>query len=233
MDILARVNPRYFAAINLFQANNDARYYLNGVYIEPHPEQGAIIVATNGHILGIMHDPDGFCARPIIVGDITKPLISACRSKGMVKGMPPTDLYISDGGAVVDCGDIWTGKIEPFSKNVMHLSRITLIDGVYPKWRNVLPTDIGTAPPTMLVQCQYLALFESLVKTLGMQRSYEGIRLQCRDDGRSVVVRMGDTELSERFVAVIMQLRDSAPPKTILPDWLMPKEEPQADPATA
>lgn len=232
MDILARVNPRYFAAINLFQANNDVRYYLNGVYIEPHPDQGAIIVATNGHVIGVMHDPDGFCAKPIIVGDISKPLISACRSKGVIKGMPPTGLYIADGGAIVDYGDIQHGEIEPFSKCVMHLSRITLIDAVYPKWRAVLPTDLGTAPPTMLVQSQYLALFENVVKTLGMQRSYDGIRIQCRDDGRSIVVRMGDKELSERFVAVIMQLRDENAPKNILPDWLMPKEEPQADPAT-
>lgn len=90
MDIIARVNPKYFAAINLFAAENDVRYYLCGVYIEPHPEKGAVIVATNGHIIGIIHDPEGFCAKPIIVGDITKPLISACRSKGICKGMPPT-----------------------------------------------------------------------------------------------------------------------------------------------
>ena len=225
MEILARVNPRYFAAINLFQANNDVRYYLNGVRVEPHPEKGAIIVATNGHIIGIMHDPDGFCARPIIVGDITKPLITACRSKGLVKGMPPTGLYITDGGAIVDCGDLWEGKIEPFSKNVLHLSRIDLIDATYPKWRNVLPTDLGPTHATIYAQTQYLALFENVVKTLGINRSYDGIRLECCGEGRSVVARFNGADIRERFVAVVMQLRDENPPPTVLPDWLMPTAE--------
>ena len=233
MEILARVNPRYFAAINLFQANNDVRYYLNGVYIEPHPDKGAIIVATNGHVVGIMHDPDGFCAKPIIVGDITKPLISACRSKGMIRGIPPTGLYITDGGAIVDCGDLHHGKIEPFSKCVMHLSRITLIDAVFPKWRDVLPIVRQTEMASTLVQAQYLTLFEAVVKALAIQRTSDGIRMELPDDSRKVVVRIGGIDMSERFVAVVMQLRDETRPKNILPDWLMPKEEPQAEPATA
>lgn len=123
----------------------------------------------------------------------------------------------------MDCGDHWQGKIEPFSKNVMHLSRIDLIDAKYPSWRKVLPRDLGPAHATILAQSQYLALFENVVKTLGIHRSYDCIRLKCCGEGQSVVARINHSDMRERFVAVVMQLRDDNPPPTVLPDWLMPE----------
>lgn len=226
MEILARVNPRHFAAINLFQANNDIRYYLNGVRIEPHPEKGAIIVATNGYMIGVVHDPDGFCKEPIIVGDISKQLISACQSTGVVKGLPPTGLYISSGGAVVDYGEIESGEIDPFGKCVMHASRISLIDGQYPDWRRVIPTARKSAPAPMIAQAQYLAVFEKVVKALGAQKTYSGVRIECAEGDTKIVFRLDGIDLADRFVAIVMQMRDEKAPANIVPDWLMPPAPP-------
>lgn len=226
MKFLARVNPRYFAAINLFAAVQDVRYYLCGVRIEPHPEKGAIIVATNGHVIGMIHDPDGFCAEPIIVGDISKQLISACCAKnGIIKGVPPKALYITDGGAIVDFGDVQEQEIEPFGKTVMHLSRITLIDGQFPNWRRVIPSKTEPSGEVMIAQAQYLSLFEKVVKALGAQRTYSGVTMELVN-GRSIIARLQGIDLTDRFAAIIMQLRGDEKPKPYLPDWLMPKEEP-------
>lgn len=44
----------------VFMAKNDIRYYLNGVFVEPVPGGGGVvIVATNGHALGACVDKDG------------------------------------------------------------------------------------------------------------------------------------------------------------------------------
>lgn len=232
MEFIARVNPRYFAAINLFAADQDVRYYLCGVYIEPHPEKGAIIVATNGHVMGMIHDPDGFCAQPIIVGDISKQLISACVSKGVIKGLPPTGLYITDGGAIVEYGDVQEKAIEPFGKTVMHLSRIQIVDGKFPDWRRVIPKKTEPSGEVMVAQAQYLSLFEKVVKALGAQRTYSGVTMELVN-GRSIIARLQGVDLADRFAAIVMQLHGGDKQKPYLPEWLMPKDEPQADQATA
>src|SRR3546814_11168706 len=48
----------------------DTLFPYTTLFRSPHPEKGAVIVATNGHVMGMIHDPDGYCAKPIIVGDI-------------------------------------------------------------------------------------------------------------------------------------------------------------------
>lgn len=226
MKVIARVNPRYFAAINLFAADKDVRYYLCGVRIEPHPEKGVVLIATNGHVMGVAHDPDGFCSEPIIVGDISKQLITACCARnGIVKGVPPKSLYITDGGAIVDFGDIAEHEIDPFGKTAMHSSRIALVDGQFPNWRRVLPVQADSPEKPATVAAHYLSLLEKVVKAFGVQRYCPGVMLRYAD-GKAIVVRIGAPELDERFAAVIMQLRNDNPPDSHLPEWLMPKEEP-------
>ena len=40
-------------------SNEETRYYLNGVFVKPHPEKGVILAATDGHILACMYDEWG------------------------------------------------------------------------------------------------------------------------------------------------------------------------------
>ncbi len=232
MDFLARVNPKYFAAINLFSAVQDVRYYLNSVYVEPHPEKGVVIVATNGHVMGLIHDPDGWAERPIIVGSITKALTSACMSKGSKKeATVPTALFISERGAVVHCGEEAGRSIDPFSEFTTHLSRIDLIEAVYPDWRKVLPKKRDRSEQFPCIQAGYLALIERVAKILvGPNRFATGIELESRGRDLSVVARFAHPELSDRFVGVIMPLRQDHSLPDILPAWLMPTPESEASP---
>lgn len=64
---IAKVNPKFFHAISLFASKSDVRYYLEGVFIESNPKGGVNIVATNGHVMAVMHDPEGFAHKQIIV----------------------------------------------------------------------------------------------------------------------------------------------------------------------
>lgn len=227
MEFLARVNPRYFAAIELFSAKNDVRYYLNGVCIEPHPERGVIIVATNGHRLAAIHDPDGWCKKTLIVGDIPKGLIAACKAKGNPATLTePKALWISKTGAVVmPLATEEQGPDDPFDKLVLYANKISLIDGVFPDWRRVVPTErTEKAERLPAVNPKYLSDLNAAAGLLGIR--HLSIRLEANGEGLPIVARMDASDLLDRFIGIIMPVR-SEPIPTIAPSWLMPKQKPR------
>lgn len=229
MQPIARVNPKYFAAMNVFAAVRDVRYYLEGIFIEPHPEKGVILVATDGHTLGVIHDPDGWVAAPIIVGDITKQLISACSAKGIEHRMTvPKLLYIGQKGAVVTGDSEVSSEIDPFAMLTLHMSKIAIIDGKFPDWRKVVvknPEGGGAFPCTNAV---YLARLEAVAKLLIPNHKYgQGVELFSSGRNTPMFARFTSYDLTQRFLALLMPMQNEAP-KNPLPDWLMPTKEAQA-----
>lgn len=55
------VNAILFRAANECVSDEETRYYLNGVYVQPHPEKGVLLTATDGHRLVCIHDETGSC----------------------------------------------------------------------------------------------------------------------------------------------------------------------------
>lgn len=53
----------------------EARHYLTGVYVEPAPGGGALMVATDGRVMLAARDPQGFAPAPAIVR-LTMPELS-------------------------------------------------------------------------------------------------------------------------------------------------------------
>lgn len=232
MQPIARVNPKYFAAVNLFAAVRDVRYYLEGVFIEPHPVKGVILVATDGHTLGLLHDPDGWVAAPIIVGDITKQLISACSVLGNEARMTvPKLLYISQGGAVVSADHEVKELINPFAPQSLHMSKIQLIDAKFPDYRRVIDMkrEVGAAFPC--VNSSYLSRLDKVARLLIPGNKYGwGVEMTSSGRATSVLARFTQCDLEHRFLGLLMPMHSDAP-KTLLPDWLMPTEV--AETATA
>lgn len=234
MQPIARVNPKYFAAINLFAAVKDVRYYLNGVFIEPHPVKGVVIVATDGHTLALLHDPDGWVKAPIIVGDISKALISACAFKGSAKRQNvPTRLYLSEHGAVVDTDEQAQVEttINPFSASVSHLSKISLIDGKFPDYRRVIQTERSETVAFPCVNVTYMARLDAALRILVPGRTYNGVEFRCTGRNDSMIARFTQPDLEQRFLALLMPMHNEAP-KTLLPDWLMPVKAQAAETTT-
>ncbi len=54
-----KTKARYLAALIPFIAEEENRYYLNGINVKPMPEGGIRIAATDGHALGVIYDADG------------------------------------------------------------------------------------------------------------------------------------------------------------------------------
>lgn len=60
---LAVVNAVMFDAARTY-IDTEYRVALQCVFIQPHPKGGAVMVATDGHRLVVLHDAKGQCARP-------------------------------------------------------------------------------------------------------------------------------------------------------------------------
>ncbi|KKK82195.1 hypothetical protein LCGC14_2805840, partial [marine sediment metagenome] len=52
----------FIAAASVVQANQDIRYYLNGILIEKGPDDHPLVVATDGHRLVAALDENGLCS---------------------------------------------------------------------------------------------------------------------------------------------------------------------------
>lgn len=115
----ANISGSAFARASKCVSSEETRYYLHGVHIEPCRDgPGALLVATDGSVLVVIHDPEGW-VEPGTSGIVTLPpaLLKACSGKGDPR------LEIEGGEASV------AGMS---AKGV-------LIDGTYPDWRRVIP----------------------------------------------------------------------------------------------
>lgn len=220
MKVIAKVNRKYFAAINLFSAVKDVRYYLNSVYIEPHPDAGVVLVATDGHRMGVIHDPEGHTDYPIIVGGISKQLISGCKKKSLL----PSDLFIGERGAVVRPGLEEGQDLDPFDNLVTHMSRIEILDAKYPDWRKVLPKKESREDRFPAFNPKYLAALHDAAEILVPGKWNAALELFSSGRDTSIVARINSADIDQRFVGIIMPMRSDSP-KSILPDWLTPKQE--------
>lgn len=225
MEFLARVNPKYFAAIHLCSANQDVRYYLNAVQIERHPEKGVIIVATNGHMLGAVHDPDGWLrdgVDSVLVGKATKRLLAACQAKRGSDGEEPKSLWIASKFSVVSSsGDPSEGP-EPFGPLAHLTEKSELVDGRFPDWRKAIPASrspMDTSFPW--INGEYLETFHKVAIALSGQKRFAGggLHLEPNGERNAVVVRLQSVDLEERFFGVIMTMRGNQL-DSMMPAWL-------------
>lgn len=55
----ASILSTYYRDAGEFTTKEESRYALRSVRIEPHPEQGVVVVATDGHTMCVFHDRGG------------------------------------------------------------------------------------------------------------------------------------------------------------------------------
>lgn len=129
---MIRVNANLFRAVSMAQSTEETRYCLRGVYIHPHAVTGAVLVATNGHILLCAHDPEGVCDVPAIIG-LDKVRLGACRSKPKRTHV----LTVTDGVAEIH-SHFGSGR-EPEHGTLIETQRGVVVDGTFPDYARCLP----------------------------------------------------------------------------------------------
>ncbi|WP_233854026.1 hypothetical protein [Paraburkholderia sp. HD33-4] len=119
--MIARVNAMVLKIVFPFMAQEDIRYYLNGINIRPLVlEDGVMVVATDGHRYVVVRDQHGYAEEEIIVS-IKKDALKSCNTKSTFDVM-------SNGSAMVNDETGQEQFIQPGN---------SLIEGTFPRIENI------------------------------------------------------------------------------------------------
>ena len=119
----AKIFSQYYADSGQFITKEESRYSLDSMRVEPHPQMGVIIVATDGHTMGVFHDRGGECP----VDGIT--LRYDASLAGMCGQGHERTLEINDDGSA----SLLKRGVEVVRFNAIET------DGKFPAWRLPLP----------------------------------------------------------------------------------------------
>ena len=190
------------------------RYYLKGVYVEPHSSgKGVLMVATDGHILVVLHDKDGHAARPaILTMNWRASELKAKRSEGY------KTLHIQS--LVEKSGAIASGIIKIRDT---HLEADTIgvveVDGTFPNWRRVIPTDNSKEYPLSGkgYAMDLLITIHKAIKVIDNNKTKAILDiLPERNGGPSIIHYRGNMDA----LFVIMPYRNTTSGAYSTPEWL-------------
>lgn len=118
--MIARVNAMTIKIAFPFMAQNDIRYYLNGINVRPLEDDTVMIVATDGHRYIVIRDQHGYAEQEVIVS-IKKDALKTCNAKSTLDVM-------SNGSAIINDEVGQPQFIQPGK---------SLIEGTFPRIENV------------------------------------------------------------------------------------------------
>jgi len=172
------VDANLFRLVYATVSRDDTRYYLNGVSIEPHPEQGAIMVSTDGHRMLIAHDEDGHCEEKIIV-KLPNYALPLCKHKTMFGSSRRLEIDHEEKGQakIVLVKPSREEGGAPEYEDLISCYNV-LISGSFPDWRRVVP-DLSQDTNSSIAagfNTKYLKEFGQIgvdiAKTLGCTASF-------------------------------------------------------------
>lgn len=196
------VNANLFRIAAIAQSSEETRYYLQGVYVEPHLS-GVTMTATNGQYLVSIHDETGKCDKPVIV-QLAKPTLQSC--KAAKKDIEQRRLVMSDlGNAFVRlCG-----------KDI-GVSSQCIVDGTFPAYREVVKSAMTPPKGTESVPAfdqSVLSVLCQIARELS-DGTHRGLMITGALTDNAALVRF--TEVSHAF-GLIMPIRHETKPE--LPFW--------------
>lgn len=204
---LAEIPVPALLAVAPFRAEKDVRYFLDGIYAEPEPSGGAILVSTNGHIMAVIRSHEACVEKPCILK--WSKAMDAAAKRGL-RRYPDTRLVVEtelSNAKVMDPGECY---IEP--------GRAT-IDGRYPDWRKVIPENLAPGLPGCY-QSKYLDKLLSIRFPHAIMPT-EGINFfhdtKSKELDKAVVVARYGGMPDLIVVLMPMHNRTNLPP---LPAWL-------------
>lgn len=188
----------YVPLIQGFLSTDPDRYYLHGFHVEPHPEQGALIVGTDGHTLGVFHDPNGRCEKPGIV-KLSREMVQLCA----VERKPPTKAFLEVKG---------TTATMIVDGNRLGVGHGILIDGTFPDWRKVVPFKARTGAAHISFNARLLKRFEAIALRDG---KYRHVELYPGEFADPIIVCIPGRS---NFFGVLMPMLSAA--MEPVPDWI-------------
>lgn len=188
-------------ATALFVSTEEARYYLNGVFVQADKKGNVVYVATDGHRMFIAPGK----SEPGFVGEIILP-------REVIAGIKlPTRRFGADDAAVLVV-DGFDCRVEYGSGSSVGFKAI---DGKFPDWRRVLVT--STSGVVGHYNTAYLDNFRKAGQMLG-----HGLPMVLHNGVDPAVIRWFGFD----GFGILMPHRENSLPATVLPDWAGPSEAP-------
>lgn len=211
-------------AVLPFMGYQDIRYYLNGIYVEPH-EAGCRLVATNGYVMAVLDSDESRCDVPRILAVSTPEFRAAIRWRIPPLRMDDDDMQSAEGGGENFDGtlNVATADSHVTLRTVDGFERFILpgkpfVDGKFPEWRKVIPRAEHLKPGLpSAISTIYLALLDKpqLKLRANSQVSFWHDERN-PTDGPAVIRFDGLHEL----IVFVMPMRRSNPAST-WPTWLV------------
>lgn len=142
------IMSRHLAAIAMFAAKKDVRYYLQGICIDTGPA-GTFIVATCGHTLAV-HQIDTV-ARP--VGQFIMPVASLTT---MLKANRKSAVTLTLPNGFVGKYDAKAKRQVTLETLKGEISIVSEMDGIFPDWRRVACYNDAPYPQQVFFNPEYL-----------------------------------------------------------------------------
>lgn len=224
---MIRFNANLFRIAALCQSKEETRYYLCGVYVEPHHVKGVTMVATDGHKLIVLHDESGIADESAIIrlGDALK----LCKPKRGER----RDVRIGTNENDATIYDTFEDKDGTLNDTSLGMAYGVRIDGSFPDYRRVVPK-VFSNTVTPAFASWYLS--EMALVGVELAAHFHGFKAKTyigtdRSDAMQVCAEEGKNPTSgpalvtwpatPKAFAVLMPVLNKANAAS-LPDWYSP-----------
>ncbi len=202
---MIRFQAKYLRPLSQFKAKLDIRWYLNAILAEPHPQGGAMLVATNGHMLMAIHDAQAVCSQSVLF-DPDNGAISAA-GKRIRLGTRWVDVNPYTGRLVVR--ERMQTKGGPAEREIYAQAGSAILPSAekFPIWRKVIP-DFSKLKhgPMDVIQGNYL---RKIMDAHPLDsRGGRAVNLWQADEHGPVIVQFSG---ASEMIAVLMPMRDEMP----------------------
>ena len=221
MTIECVVSADLFARAAKAAGNDDGRWYLHGVHLEPAPNGGVLLVATDGRALIALRDAGGYASERVIIR-LNPSMLKACTIKSdpvvlgkgiaMRRIVAVRDQKAAVGWSAVECepAESLSHIDEPRETTLALQWCHTIIDGTFPDWRRI----IGKPNPDSGVADIGFPVIQPVLKAL-TDKSFTAFRL----------VRGAEGQHGAHFIfvenvdgfGVVMPMRSGI--KVSVPEW--------------
>lgn len=209
------LTAKFLPIVAPFLAVGDPRYYLRGINVRPLASGGVMICASNGHILGAYHDPDGVCAHEVTIY-VGSAMLAACSAR------------IGDDRQVV----MRSGRlavVDKFNEEICIQAGNPIADpsAPFPRIEKLLPAIDDLQPG--LIACINGMLLTKLTSAVAnankaqgrsSRRGFHGL-VFFNKEGNADALSIARFDFDTAFLAVIMPLRPARDVSDPLPTWVL------------
>lgn len=210
------ITSKYIPVMAGFIAKGDIRYYLNALHVEPHPDGGILLVATDGHALAVIHDLEGK-SNGTWLCKIPEKIIKACAKRGVRKSpfsTPKVLRLVGNAGYVLSVDDADPLEISQFHLETAYCE---IVDGKFPEWKRVIPQSF-TPSKKIGVNIALLSRVEKAIKGSAFSHG-RGVEIFVNDVNAGFIVRPASIQ---ELLVLVMPMRVDDESSKALPNWLEP-----------